>query len=212
MATFSAAHLACAFGILGNMVSFLVYLAPMPTFYRIYKKKSTEGFQSIPYSVALFSAMLYLYYAHLKKNVIILVTINSVGCAIETIYLTLFVIYATREAKVHVVLSPMKVIRTSSVEFMPLSLSFFLTLCAVMWFFYGFLIKDYYIAAPNILGFAFGIMQMVLYANYRENKKPLVLPEAYDVKEVTVTVIQVNGSQENQLADCNACTKAINGP
>ncbi|KAA8549205.1 hypothetical protein F0562_000889 [Nyssa sinensis] len=79
MAVISASHLASVFGILGNILSFLVFLAPLPTFYKIYKRKSTEGFQSIPYAVALFSAMLTFYYAFLKTNAMLLITINSTG-------------------------------------------------------------------------------------------------------------------------------------
>ncbi|TVU25304.1 hypothetical protein EJB05_27796, partial [Eragrostis curvula] len=44
----------------GNIISFMTYLAPLPTFYRIYKNKLIQGFQSVPYVVALFSAMLWI--------------------------------------------------------------------------------------------------------------------------------------------------------
>lgn len=223
-------ELAFVFGILGNIVSFGVYLSPLPTFWRIYKKKSTEGFQSIPYAVALFSAMLLLYYAFVKdENATMIITINTIGCAIEGFYLIVYVTYAPKKARIYTAkllglfnvalyalivlvtmafvrgadrhnflsrggnretvvgwicavfsvsvfaapLSAMRmVIRTKSVEFMPFWLSFFLTLCAVMWFFYGFLIRDFYIALPNILGFLFGIAQMILYVIYKDSKKP----------------------------------------
>ncbi|XVF72545.1 hypothetical protein PTKIN_Ptkin12aG0129600 [Pterospermum kingtungense] len=205
------------FGLLGNILSFLVYLAPLPTFYRIFKKKSTEGFQSIPYSVALFSAMLLLYYAFLRKqDGVMLITINSIGCLIESMYLLFYMVYATKSARIYttklliffnigalgliilltlvfskgshrvtivgwisavfsvcVFAAPLTiirlVIRTKSVEYMPFTLSFFLTLCAVTWFLYGFSLRDYYIATPNILGFSFGITQMILYLLYRNS-------------------------------------------
>ncbi|KAF8413927.1 hypothetical protein HHK36_001923 [Tetracentron sinense] len=218
MAILTMQELAFVFGLLGNVVSFMVFLAPVPTFYRIYKKKSTEGFQSIPYVVALFSATLLLYYAFLKTNGLMLITINSIGCIIEIVYLIMYLVYAPRHAKIYTVklifgcniavygvlilstlllakgakrlmitgwicgafsvsvyaapLSIMRqVIRTKSVEYMPFSLSFFLTLCAIMWFFYGLLIRDFYIALPNVLGFAFGIVQMILYIVYKDAKK-----------------------------------------
>ncbi|KAG5587634.1 hypothetical protein MTR67_040944 [Solanum verrucosum] len=259
MPLFTTIQLAFAFGILGNGVSFLVYLSPLPTFYRIFKRKSTEGFQSIPYSVSLFSAMLYLYYAYLKKNEILLITINSFGTGIQLIYLTIFMIYATKSAKifatklligfnivafgaivgltyifakenelrisivgwicavfsVSVFAAPLsimrRVIQTKSVEFMPFPLSFFLTICAVMWFFYGLLKKDMYIAMPNILGFSFGIAQMILYAIYR-NRKQQVLPDlslmdlkeiAIDMKAVVVEIIQENVDDENKNKNKN---------
>ncbi|KAL9239381.1 hypothetical protein vseg_013712 [Gypsophila vaccaria] len=88
-----------AFGILGNIISFMVFLAPLPTFIRIYKKKSTEGFQSVPYVVAIFSAMLWIYYALLKGNSLLLITVNVAGVIIETIYVVVFVTYAPRQAR-----------------------------------------------------------------------------------------------------------------
>ncbi|KAF3545770.1 hypothetical protein DY000_02000522 [Brassica cretica] len=187
--------LAIIFGILGNAISFCVFLAPLPTFYRIYKNKSTESFQSLPYQVSLFSCMLWLYYALIKQDAFLLITINSFGCIVETIYIALFFAYATREKRiaamklfftinvaffslilmvthfavkspslqvsvigwicvaisVSVFAAPLmivaRVIKTKSVEFMPFTLSFFLTISAVMWFAYGAFLHDICIAS-----------------------------------------------------------------
>ncbi|KAL3745171.1 hypothetical protein ACJRO7_014303 [Eucalyptus globulus] len=67
-----------------------------------------------------------------------------------------------------------KVIKTKSVEFMPITLSIFLTLNAIMWFFYGFLKKDFFIAVPNVLGFLLGGVQMAFYVIYRKKREVVV--------------------------------------
>ncbi|KAK7282088.1 hypothetical protein RIF29_10622 [Crotalaria pallida] len=230
--------LAFVFGLLGNIISFMVFLSPMPTFYQIYKKKNAEGYQSLPYVVALFSSMLWIYYAFVKgESSLLLITINSFGCVIETIYLAMFLFYASKNTRlstiklllllnvfgyggmllstlylskgskrlsiigwiclafnISVFAAPLgimrRVIKTKSVEFMPFTLSFFLTLNAVMWFFYGLLLKDYYIAFPNTLGFVFGIIQMVLYLIYR-NAKPVSLEEPVKLQELNGHIIDV---------------------
>ncbi|KAM3319497.1 bidirectional sugar transporter N3 [Capsicum chacoense] len=242
-------HWAFAFGLLGNIVSFIVFLSPIPTFYKIYKKKSTEGYQSIPYVVALFSSMLWIYYALLKTNVTLLITINSFGMFIETIYVGLYLFYAPKKAKVQtakmlmlfvvagfgaivlvsqfllkgavrgqvvgwiclifslcVFVAPLgivrQVIKTKSVEYMPLLLSVFLTLSAVMWFFYGLLLKDINIAAPNVLGFIFGILQIVLYAIYSKKEKVVLkgqkLPE---IQKPEIIVKDENINSNKQLPE-----------
>lgn len=70
-----------------------------PTFYRIYKSKSTEGFQSVPYVVALFSAMLWIFYALIKTGEDLLITINAAGIVIESIYIIMYFIYAPKKGK-----------------------------------------------------------------------------------------------------------------
>ncbi|XP_061339922.1 bidirectional sugar transporter N3-like [Gastrolobium bilobum] len=233
--------LAFTFGLLGNIISFMVFLAPLPTFYKIYKKKSTEGFQSLPYLVALFSCVLWLYYAFVKKDAFLLLTINSAGCFIEIIYIIMYIIYAPKDARmltiklfvamnvvsitlifcttyfalhgslrvqvlgwicvsiaVSVFAAPLsivaQVIRTKSVQFMPINLSFFLTLSATMWFAYGLLLKDICIALPNVLGFALGLVQMVLYAIYRNGgvKKQFVKEENEKALEPMKNIVVVN--------------------
>ncbi|KAK1315678.1 Bidirectional sugar transporter SWEET13 [Acorus calamus] len=156
-----------------------------PTFYRIWKKKSTEGFQSIPYIVALFSAMLWIYYAFVSGHML-LISINGSAYTVKMLlflnvvvfgailFLTYFLSHgAKRLAILGWICSTFarQVTRTKSVEFMPLPLSICLTLNAVAWFAYGFSLKDYYVALPNILGFIFGAAQIVLYFVYKNAKK-----------------------------------------
>ncbi|XP_027190265.1 bidirectional sugar transporter SWEET10 isoform X2 [Cicer arietinum] len=231
----------------------MVFLAPVPTFYQIYKKKSTEGFQSIPYVVALLSAMLWIYYALAKReHSFLLLTINTFGVGVESLYIAIFLVCASHKARlstikllvlcnvfgfggmvvstlyltkaserisiigwvclvfnIGVFASPLgiikKVIETRSVAFMPLSLSFFLSLNAIMWFFYGFLLNDYYIALPNTLGFLFGIVQMVIYLIYKNSNEvdPKKLQELnghiIDIVKMGTNTMVISGP--NQVAN-----------
>ncbi|KAL2540550.1 Bidirectional sugar transporter SWEET9 [Abeliophyllum distichum] len=80
---------------------------------------------------------------------------------------------------------------------MPLPLSLFLTLCAIMWFFYGLLIKDFYIAAPNVVGFLFGIAQMVLYGIYKNRRQQIIIPEIKVHDTSTITDLKSQGQRQN---------------
>ncbi|KAF8653836.1 hypothetical protein HU200_061961 [Digitaria exilis] len=155
----------------------------------VYRKKSTGGFSSVPYVVALFSSVLWIFYALVKTNSRPLLTINAFGCGVEAAYIVFYLVYAPRKARLRtlayfflmdvaafalivavtlfavpkhaqvkflgsvclafsmaVFVAPLsiivKVVKTKSVEFLPISLSFCLTLSAVAWFCYGLFTKD----------------------------------------------------------------------
>uniref|UniRef100_J3MUS0 Bidirectional sugar transporter SWEET n=1 Tax=Oryza brachyantha TaxID=4533 RepID=J3MUS0_ORYBR len=224
-------------GIAGNIISFLVFLAPVATFVQVYRKKSTGGFSSVPYVVALFSSVLWIFYALVKTNSRPLLTINAFGCGVEAAYIILYLTYAPRRARLRtlaffllldvaafalivavtlylipkphqvkflgsvclafsmaVFVAPLsiifKVIKTKSVEFMPIGLSVCLTLSAVAWFCYGLFTKDPYVMYPNVGGFFFSCVQMGLYFWYRKPANTAVLPTTSDAMSPAAAATQ----------------------
>lgn len=114
-----------------------------------------------------------------------------------------------------------QVVRTRSVEFMPLSLSVFLTLSATVWFAYGLLLRDPCVAVsiykiiglmfvlsctltlsrksmlqlPNVLGFILGVLQMLLYGIYKNSDRnkgeTKLTDDQKHVAEVHINIIEI---------------------
>ncbi|URE47808.1 hypothetical protein MUK42_15335 [Musa troglodytarum] len=91
-------------GLIGNVISFGLFLSPVPTFVQIIKKKAVEQFSPIPYLATLLNCMMWFLYGLpiVHPHSILVVTINGIGLVIESAYLTIFFIYATREGRLKV--------------------------------------------------------------------------------------------------------------
>ncbi|CAL4922565.1 unnamed protein product [Urochloa decumbens] len=90
-------------GIIGNVISILVFASPIKTFRRIVRNKSTEDFRWLPYVTTLLSTSLWTFYGLLKPGGLLVVTVNGAGAALEAAYVTLYLIYAPRETKAKMV-------------------------------------------------------------------------------------------------------------
>ncbi|CAD5181348.1 unnamed protein product [Musa acuminata subsp. malaccensis] len=86
-------------GILGNVISILVFASPIGTFRRIVKTKSTESFKGLPYITTLLSTSLWTFYGLLKPGGLLVVTVNGVGTVLQAIYIILFLIYAPNDTR-----------------------------------------------------------------------------------------------------------------
>ncbi|KAK7282614.1 hypothetical protein RIF29_11531 [Crotalaria pallida] len=249
--------------VIGNVASVSLYAAPITTFKRVIKKKSTEEFSCIPYIIGLLNCLLFTWYGlpvvSYKWENFPLVTVNGVGILLELSYVLIYFFYASAKGKGRVAMitipvlivfcitalvstfalhdnphrkllvgsiglvvsvtmygSPLvvmkKVIKTKSVEFMPLPLSVASFFAASLWLTYGILIRDIFVGGPNVIGLPLGILQLVLHCKYRKksvvegpNKGDMekgnlekvemekVNLEMEDVEKI-VTIIHKNGS------------------
>ncbi|KAF8399264.1 hypothetical protein HHK36_015129 [Tetracentron sinense] len=83
-------------GIIGNVISFALFISPAPTMIRIIKRKSVEEFSPIPYLATILNCIFWIFYGQpfVHPHSTLVVTINSVGFALEFIYSTIFLLYS----------------------------------------------------------------------------------------------------------------------
>ncbi|XP_074559297.1 bidirectional sugar transporter SWEET6b-like [Curcuma longa] len=92
-------------GVIGNVISCGLFLSPMPTFIQIIKNKDVQQFSPIPYLATLLNCMLWFFYGLpiVHPDSLLVITINGIGLVFETIYLSIFFIYAKAEGRLKVI-------------------------------------------------------------------------------------------------------------
>ncbi|XP_058773154.1 bidirectional sugar transporter SWEET5-like [Vicia villosa] len=95
-----------AVGILGNVISFGLFLSPAPTFYGIIKKKAVEEFKPDPYLATIMNCAFWVLYGmpFVHPHSTLVYTINGTGVVIEIVFLTIFYIYSTNKGRKKLVL------------------------------------------------------------------------------------------------------------
>ncbi|CAN4086170.1 unnamed protein product [Withania somnifera] len=83
-------------GIIGNVISFFLFLSPLPTFVKIWKAKSVMQFKPDPYVVTALNCAVWVFYGmpFVHPDSLLVVTINGIGLVIELLYVLVFFINA----------------------------------------------------------------------------------------------------------------------
>ncbi|KAM3219196.1 hypothetical protein P3L10_023727 [Capsicum annuum] len=87
-------NLSFIIGVIGNIISGLVFLSPVGTFKRIVKNRSTEDFDSLPYICTLLNSSLWTYHGIIKPGSYLVATISGFGVVVEIVYIVLFLLFA----------------------------------------------------------------------------------------------------------------------
>ncbi|KAA8536815.1 hypothetical protein F0562_029293 [Nyssa sinensis] len=164
-------------GVIGNIISVLLFLSPSWTFWQIVKHGSTEEFESFPYVCALLGSSLWTYYGITKPGSYLVATVNGFGVVAEIIYVSLFLIFA-----------PPRIRARTAVLAGILDVGFLAAAILVTHYamhgdlridVIGFMCSGLNIVmygsplaamVPNGTGFVLGTVQLVLYAIYRKSK------------------------------------------
>ncbi|ESQ55878.1 hypothetical protein EUTSA_v10026320mg [Eutrema salsugineum] len=165
-------------GIIGNVISVLVFLSPVETFWKIVKRKSTEEYKSLPYICTLLGSSLWTYYGIVTPGEYLVSTVNGFGALVEIIYVSLFLFYAPRHLKFNtIVVVSLLNSRSAFKDEKTRSQSMGFICAGLNIVMYGSPLSA---MVPNGVGFVFGTMQLILYGIYR-NAKPVGLSNGSSV-------------------------------
>lgn len=92
-------------GVLGNAAGLLLFLAPVITFKRIIRSRSTEQFSGIPYVMALLNCLVFTWYGlpFVSRNNLLVSTVSGIGGVIEFTYIVIFLIYAPKKERTKII-------------------------------------------------------------------------------------------------------------
>ncbi|XP_012080533.1 bidirectional sugar transporter SWEET5 isoform X2 [Jatropha curcas] len=198
-------------GIIGNIISFCLFLSPIPTMKKILKQKAVQEFKPDPYLATVLNCAMWTFYglpyvkedSILSKIALVLAVEVLIMIAVVMISMVLFSSPKTRATFVGILciilnilmyVSPLTVmklvIKTKSVKYMPLMLSLANLANGIIWVIYALLRFDINIVLPNGLGVISGVIQIILYATYYRTTR-------WDNDDEYHTA---NGSSEVQMA------------
>ncbi|XLU42562.1 hypothetical protein S245_037376 [Arachis hypogaea] len=80
----------------GNVISFCLFMSPMPTFVQICKAKSVQDFKPDPYVVTVLNCAMWSFYGmpFVTKNNVLVLTINGFGFFLELFYTGIFLAFS----------------------------------------------------------------------------------------------------------------------
>ncbi|KAK9161535.1 hypothetical protein Syun_007876 [Stephania yunnanensis] len=99
----SGDHLRLSIGVVGNVVSLMLFAAPILTFKRVIKEKSTGEFSCVPYVAALMNCLIYSWYGSpmVSNNWenLPLFTVDGLGILFECSFVIVYLSFASPRGK-----------------------------------------------------------------------------------------------------------------
>ncbi|XP_023372170.1 sugar transporter SWEET1 isoform X2 [Otolemur garnettii] len=122
--------------------------------------RSVDSVQFLPFLTTEVNNLGWLSYGTLKGDGTLIV-VNAVGAVLQTLYISAYLHYCPRKAKV---------IQTKSTQCLSFSLTIATLLTSVSWSLYGFRLRDPYIMVPNIPGILTSFIRLWLFWKYPQEQ------------------------------------------
>nr|GMD97524.1 bidirectional sugar transporter SWEET4-like [Ipomoea batatas] len=188
-----------------NFTALVLFLSPLPTIVKIWKKKSVEQFSAAPYLATFLNCGMWMLYAipSVHPNSFFLMTINGAGITIDIVFLLVFLFFSDTKKRIRVALIVLaEVVFIAALAIMVLTLAHtwklrsaivgsIVVVCSMLMY-----ASPLAIMVPNGMGALSGLVQLVLYAIYYKSNK--IVEEKQVDMEVGFTKIGLSSNEATE--------------